>query len=143
MATDEVVSSFHADLNRWVVALDAELSGLILCMIFQKKPSYGTEWIFCVCADGLDELTDLQAFSKVLRLRDETCRRETVLQIERISILRAYDPQTEALLIDIESVNDSRLLTGRFVFGRKIGRAQILFLNTKNKETRTFAHQTA
>ena len=129
MAADKMVNSLKADLRKLTDDLDSSLANLILCMIFQKRPAINPDaWTLCVSANGLDELSDRAAIAYILRKLEEDCTPETSAAIERVLVLRSFDSATLELLRDIESEEDARLLIGRSVFGRTIGRAQLFLV---------------
>ena len=129
MAAEEVVSDFRADLIRLTEDLDANLPGLILCMAFQKRPALVPgSWILVVCADALDAMSQFDAIAFVLDRIEAVCSKENALRIERVSVLQADDPQTAELLEDVCSRRDRRFLVGRTVYGRRIGKVELLLL---------------
>jgi len=129
MATDKVVSAFRTDLRKLTESLDSSLSGLSLCMVFQQRSApQPDKWTICVCADGLDEMSDRAAIAYIVRKIEEECTPETNSAIQRVLVLRSYDPAVTDLLRDVESEDDARLLIGRSVFDRVIERAQLFLV---------------
>ncbi len=141
MATNEVVERFGDHLKPLAEYLDRSLNGLQLCMIYQTTSAVNTlSWTLCVCADELDDWSERKALSYVIDAFEKLMKPTTPLMLERVVILKSYDPQAEELLSLVRITENGYLLTGKMIFGREIARAQVFFvrrLDQKHSQRQT------
>ena len=132
MASNEMVTRSHnlmRDLRAFAEFLRGEIHGILLCMAYQTTSTVDPgSWTFCVCADELDDKSERAAIALVWNWMETRLSRESLSMIERVVVLRAFEPDAAAILSAAMSVEDGHRLTGYPILGREIARAEIFIV---------------
>lgn len=138
MATSEMVrrvQNLMSELKRFAEHVDSQFNGLHLCMVYQTTSAIDVNaWTFCVSADDLDDKSERAGIALISSWMQAQVSSESLSMIERIVVLRAFDPEAAEILSTVKSPDDAHLLTGYSVSGREIARAQVFIARGSSQQ---------
>jgi hypothetical protein len=123
------ISDLLAELQSFSDYLDQHFNGVMLCMAYLTvSAADSSSWTFCVSADELDEKSERAALSIIIKEMEGHVSRTVQSMIERVVILRVFDPDASEIFSTLKSPDDAYLLIGHTILGREIRRAHVFII---------------